>query len=85
MAGRQRQRIALARALLRVSRGAHVVVLDEPTAHLDAGSERLPLDVIARLRDAGCAVLVVAHRPALVAAADDVVTVRAAAAERVPV
>lgn len=81
----QRQRIALARALLRVSRGAHVVVLDEPTAHLDAGSERLPLDVIARLRDAGCAVLVVAHRPALVAAADDVVTVRAAAADRVPV
>ncbi|UER53906.1 thiol reductant ABC exporter subunit CydD [Kineosporiaceae bacterium SCSIO 59966] len=81
----QRQRVALARALLRVARGAHVVVLDEPTAHLDAGSERLPLDVIARLRDAGCAVLVVAHRPALVAAADDVVTVRAAAAERVPV
>ncbi|WP_233625372.1 thiol reductant ABC exporter subunit CydC [Actinoplanes sp. ATCC 53533] len=52
-----------------------MLLLDEPTAHLDAEAERL---VIARLRAAagqGCAVLVVAHRPGLLAAADRVVDV----------
>ncbi|WP_433825028.1 thiol reductant ABC exporter subunit CydC [Actinoplanes sp. CA-015351] len=50
------------------------LLLDEPTAHLDAAAEKL---VIARLRDLanqGCALLVVAHRPALLSAADRVVT-----------
>lgn len=67
----QRRRIALARALLRRT---PVLLLDEPTAGLDGDSEA---DVVAVLRAAaaaGTAVLVVAHRPALVAAADDVVT-----------
>ncbi|WP_189331879.1 ATP-binding cassette domain-containing protein [Actinoplanes ianthinogenes] len=51
------------------------LLLDEPTAHLDPDAERL---VVARLREfaqRGCAVLVVAHRPALLTAADRVVTV----------
>lgn len=73
----QRQRLALTRALVRVGRGARVVVLDEPTAHLDSGSERLLLDLVRALRDRGCAVLLVAHRPALVSVADVVVRVRA--------
>ncbi|KUL40224.1 hypothetical protein ADL15_07610 [Actinoplanes awajinensis subsp. mycoplanecinus] len=50
------------------------LLLDEPTAHLDPTAERL---VVARLREfarRGCAVLVVAHRPALLAAADRVIT-----------
>ena len=71
----QRQRLALA-ALLRAARRAPaVLLLDEPTAHLDAEAERL---VVARLRevaDAGCAVLVVAHRPGLLAAADRIIDV----------
>ncbi|MEE6282233.1 thiol reductant ABC exporter subunit CydD [Georgenia sp. MJ170] len=71
----QRQRIALARALLT---DTPFVVLDEPTAHLDAASEQHVLDVVAELRDAGRAVLVIAHRPRLVALADDVVEVRSA-------
>lgn len=74
----QRQRLALARALVRVGRGAHLVVLDEPTAHLDAATEQVLLDAVARLRDAGCGVLLVAHRPALVAIADGVVEVASA-------
>lgn len=74
----QRQRLALARAFVRVGRGAHLVVLDEPTAHLDAATEQVLLDAVARLRDAGCGVLLVAHRPALVAIADDVVEVASA-------
>lgn len=73
----QRQRLALTRALLDP---APLVVLDEPSAHLDAASERHVLEVVTALRDAGRAVLVIAHRPQLVALADDVVEVRSAPA-----
>ncbi|MFI7540381.1 thiol reductant ABC exporter subunit CydC [Actinoplanes sp. NPDC049599] len=71
----QRQRLALAALLRTAARAPAVLLLDEPTAHLDAAAEKL---VIARLRaaaDRGCAVLVVAHRPGLLAAADRVITV----------
>ena len=71
----QRQRIALTRALLAPT---PVVVLDEPTAHLDAASEQRVLDVVTELRAAGRAILVIAHRPRLIALADDVVEVRSA-------
>lgn len=66
----QRQRLALARAVLSP---APLVILDEPTAHLDGASERIVLDLLARFRAEGRAVVVVAHRSALVDAADDVV------------
>lgn len=65
----QRQRIALARAFLR---DAPVLILDEPTAGLDASSEAAVIDATRRLM-AGRTVLVVAHRPAMVADADRVV------------
>lgn len=78
----QRQRVALTRALLDP---APLVVLDEPSAHLDAASEQRVLDVVTALRDAGRAVLVIAHRPRLVALADDVVEVRSAPREPVTV
>jgi ATP-binding cassette, subfamily C, bacterial CydCD len=71
----QRHRLALAALLERAGREPVTLLLDEPTAHLDAATERL---VVARLRAAaraGSAVLVVAHRPALLAAADRVVEV----------
>lgn len=70
----QRQRVALTRALVHPS---PVVVLDEPTAHLDAAGEQVVLAALHALRDAGCAVLLVAHRPALARQADDVVDVAA--------
>ncbi|GMA25397.1 hypothetical protein GCM10025864_31560 [Luteimicrobium album] len=71
----QRQRVALAAAL--VSRRP-VVVLDEPTAHLDDASEEAVVRTVRALRDEGRTVLVVAHRPALVAACDRTVEVRSA-------
>ena len=68
----QRQRLALTRALLHPS---PVVVLDEPTAHLDQAGEQVVLATLDALRDAGSAVLLVAHRASLAARADVVVTV----------
>ena len=73
----QRQRLALTRALVA---DAALVVLDEPTAHLDSDGERVVLAAVAALRAAGTTVVLVAHRPALLAVADDVVQVRAVAA-----
>ncbi|MEQ4301129.1 thiol reductant ABC exporter subunit CydD [Plantactinospora sp. B6F1] len=67
----QRQRIALARAFLR---GAPIVLLDEPTARLDAGSEAAVLAATRRLV-AGRTALLVAHRPTLLAEADRVLRV----------
>lgn len=71
----ERQRVVLTRALLG---DEPLVVLDEPTAHLDADAEAVVLRAVARLRAEGRTVVLVAHRPALLAVADDVVEVRCA-------
>jgi ATP-binding cassette, subfamily C, bacterial CydD len=55
----QRQQIAIARALLR---DAPLLLLDEPTAHLDPGAARQLLDVL-EARLAGRTVILVTHRP----------------------
>lgn len=73
----QRQRLALTRALVATT---PLIVLDEPTAHLDAASETHVLDGVAALREAGRTVLVIAHRASLIAMADDVITVTSAPA-----
>jgi len=68
----QRQRVALTRALLDPT---PLVVLDEPTAHLDTAAEAQVVVTVRALRDEGRAVVLVAHRPTLLEAADDVVHV----------
>ncbi len=67
----ERRRLVLARALLR---GAPVLVLDEVTAGLDADSEDAVVRAVRDEADRGAAVLLVAHRPGALAAADRVVT-----------
>ena len=68
----QRQRLSLTRALMS---DAPLVVLDEPTAHLDAASEAHVLDGVEMLRSQHRTVVVIAHRAALVSMADDVIDV----------
>ncbi len=67
----ERRRVAIARALLRVrSGGVDLLLLDEPTAGLDAEREDRVLQAV---RDLGVTTLVVAHHPRVLAAVDRVV------------
>lgn len=63
LSGGELRRLALARVLLR---DARLVVLDEPTAGLDAENERLVLDAVERLAK-GRTVLMISHREAAIA------------------
>ncbi|GBG38586.1 thiol reductant ABC exporter subunit CydD [Mycobacterium montefiorense] len=68
----QRQRLGLARAL--GSRAA-VLLLDEPTAHLDTHTEERVLRAIVERARAGATVVVVGHRQPVLAIADQVIEV----------
>ncbi|MEG3175779.1 thiol reductant ABC exporter subunit CydD [Sphingomonas sp. RB3P16] len=70
LSGGEIRRIALARALLKP---ASVLLLDEPTAHLDAASEVALVEAI-RTACRGRTVLIATHSPRLAAIADRVVS-----------
>ena len=74
----QRQRLALTRALAARSQ---LVILDEPTAHLDALSEETVVRAIDDMRREGRTVIVIAHRAAMMEAADAIIDVRSTADE----
>jgi ATP-binding cassette subfamily C protein CydCD len=65
----QRRRVALARALLP---GAPLLLLDEPTAGLDADREARVVATLIRYAAAGHTVVAVSHRQALLDAADEI-------------
>ncbi|MEB4211831.1 thiol reductant ABC exporter subunit CydD [Mycobacterium sp. 94-17] len=68
----QRQRLGLARAL---GSTAAVLLLDEPTAHLDARTERQVLRAVVERARAGATVIVVGHRAPVLAIGDRVIDV----------
>jgi ATP-binding cassette subfamily B protein len=71
MSGGEKQRIAIARLLLK---DPGVVVLDEATAHLDAGSEAAVQAALATAL-ADRTSIVIAHRLATVRAADEIAVI----------
>jgi ATP-binding cassette, subfamily B, bacterial len=66
LSGGQRQRITIARAIIRDS---PILILDEPSAGLDAESEKLVFDALGNLME-GKTSIVIAHRLATVRRAD---------------
>ncbi|MCV7065489.1 ABC transporter ATP-binding protein [Mycolicibacterium farcinogenes] len=69
LSGGQRQRIGIARALIRDS---PILILDEPTAALDAESERLVMSALQRLMK-DRTVITIAHRLSTIRDADKIV------------
>jgi ATP-binding cassette subfamily B protein len=65
----QWQKVAIARGLYALNAGAHAIVLDEPTANLDAEAERAVYESVLRAA-AGRTLILVSHRFATVRKAD---------------
>ncbi|MDQ0855963.1 ATP-binding cassette subfamily C protein CydCD [Arthrobacter sp. V4I6] len=78
------RRVALARGLARIEAGATVLLLDEPTAHLDRESANVISRAISALRGQ-VTVLLVAHDPETRGLADDLVPVTPATGTASPV
>ena len=78
LSGGQRQRIGLARA---VFGNPFLVVLDEPNSNLDPLGEQSLNEAIQRMRSKGRIVVIVAHRPSAIFAANKILSLRNGKAE----
>ena len=72
LSGGQRQRIGIARALIRDN---PILILDEPTAALDAQSEELVIEALERLME-GRTVITIAHRLSTLRNADKIIVIK---------
>ena len=75
LSGGQWQRLAFARALFAVQAGASVLVLDEPTAHLDVRAEVAFFDGFLELTE-GLTTVVISHRFSTVRRAERIVVLQ---------
>jgi len=78
LSGGQRQRIALARALYGDPR---LVVLDEPSANLDAAGQAALIATLAALKARGTTVVLIAHDPILTDSLDRILVLKSGACE----
>src|SRR5439155_8176600 len=72
LSGGERQRIGIARAIVR---GSPILILDEPTAALDAESEHVVIEALERAMD-GRTVITIAHRLSTIRDADNIVVLK---------
>lgn len=73
LSGGQRQRVALARALYGAPK---LLVLDEPNANLDHVGEQSLVETVEAAKRAGKSVVLITHRPTILAAVDRVVMLK---------
>jgi PrtD family type I secretion system ABC transporter len=69
LSGGQRQRVGLARALFGMPR---LIVLDEPNANLDHAGEAALAKALQEMKQHGCTIIIVGHRPSTLEQADKI-------------
>ncbi|MDR2014053.1 MAG: type I secretion system permease/ATPase [Azoarcus sp.] len=79
LSGGQRQRVGLARAIYGNPR---LVVLDEPNSSLDEAGDRALLQAVLAMKERGTTLVLISHRPQIMAAMDKILVMEAGSALR---